>query len=510
MQSGSGLQQLIFRQRHKIRFFSLVILWAVFTPVLASPVRKAKLWEPMTWTFRNPNYSGNPFDLVAKATFTHASSSQQIRTEFFYDDGDTWKLRFTGTRTGLWDFTTESTDPELNGLKGGIEVRPNPGVPGFITNYGAKWGRLGIDRAFVPQYVMYCDPPTFYQNPDRIDADIRNFFVEHGFNGFHIGVLCRWFDFDKLRSDQINSPSPNPDPRTFEAIELLLQKVHAAGGVVHIWAWGDEQRRMTPKKWGLNGEVDRRLQRYICARLGPLPGWSMGYGFDLQEWAKESDLRTWHEYMHNHLGWFHFLGGRAPDLAQIYDGLDYSSYQQHRPDYDIYVQAMDQYPEKPTFLEDRFRVRKNVYPEKDYDFNMTRRGLWHSTMAGGAANIWGNLLNPRPDGMSHSYPNKNQILTWSRFWKGRFLKELVRDNSRTDGVCLKVPGKLLVFYKEDTDSIQMNLSELQKAVEGIAVDTCRSYKEIELDGLRAEPGQVFKAPRRSDWAVTVQTILNTE
>ncbi|MGD8500708.1 MAG: hypothetical protein PVJ86_08670, partial [Phycisphaerales bacterium] len=95
-------------------------------------------------------------------------------------------------------------------------------------------------------------------------------------------------------------------------------------------------------------------------------------------------------------------------------------------------------------------------------------------------------------------------------WKDRFRKELVRDNSLTDGVCLKVPGKLMVFYKEDTDSIQMNISELQKAVEGIAVDTCRSYKEIGLDGLKAKPGQIFKAPRRSDWAVTVQTILDTE
>ena len=506
MQTTIGSQRPVFARSPKTQVFRLLILLIGFTPVLASPIREAKLWEPVTWTFRNPSCSGNPFDLVAKATFTHAPSGQKVRTEFFYDDGDIWRLRFTGAHTGLWHFVTESSDPELNGLKGKLEVLPNPGVPGFITNYGRKWGRLGIDQAFVPQYVMYCDPPTFYRNPDRIDADIRKFFVEHGFNGFHISILCRWFDFDKLRSNEIDSASPNPDPRTFEAIELLIRKVHAAGGVVHIWAWGDEQRRMTPKKWGLNGKVDRRLQRYICARLGPLPGWSMGYGFDLQEWVKENDLRTWQEYMHRHLGWFHFLGGRAPDLTRIYDGLDYSSYQQHRPDYDIYVKAIDQHPDKPTFLEDRFRVRRNVYPKKDYDFNMTRRGLWHSTMAGGAANIWGNLLKPRPDGMSHPYPNKDQILTWSRFWKNRFRKELVRDNSITDGVCLKVPGKLLVFYKENTDSIQIDLSELRGAIQVIAVDTCRDYKEIEIDGLKARPGQIFKAPRRSDWAVTVQTI----
>ena len=469
-----------------------------------TPTGPARLWEPVEWTFQNTSYAGNPFDLVAKAVFTHAETGQEIRTELFYAGDDIWKLRFTGIRTGKWRFVTESSDPDLSGLKGALQVEPNPGVPGFMTNYGSKWGRLGTDEAFVPQYVMYTDPNVFYRKPKRIDADIQEFFVGHGFNGFHIAALCRWFDLDKTRSSEITAADPNPDPRTFEAIELLLRKVHKAGGVVHIWAWGDEQRRMTPKKWGLNGKVDQRLQRYICARLGPLPGWSMGYGFDLQEWVEEKDLRLWHEYMHRHLGWFHFLGGRAPDLTQIYDGLDYSSYQQHRPDYGIYVKAIQQYPDKPTFLEDRFRVRKNVYPDKDYDFDMTRRGLWHSTMAGGAANIWGNLLDPRPDGMSHPYPNKHQILTWSRFWKNRFCKEMVRDNQLTDGVCLKVPGNLLVFYKEDTDSIRMDLTELRGALRAIAVDTRRRYKEIEIGGLKAQPGQLFKAPHRSDWAVAVE------
>jgi hypothetical protein len=145
-----------------------------------------------------------------------------------------------------------------------------------------------------------------------------------------------------------------------------------------------------------------------------------------------------------------------------------------------------------------------VYPDKDYDFDMTRRGLWHSTMAGGAANIWGNLLDPRPDGMSHPYPNRHQILTWSRFWKDRFRKEMVRDNQLTDGVCLKAPGKLAVFYKEDTNSIRMDLTELSGPIQAVAVGTRRTYEEIEIHGLEAQPGQIFKAPHQSDWAVAVE------
>ena len=488
-------------------FFYITVSLTGFAPVFAAPPKEAKLWEPVEWKFENPGYKGNPYDLLTGAVFTHKNTGRKIQTELFYDASETWKLRFTGTRTGQWDFVTESSDPDLNDLKGRVNILSNPGVAGFITNYGSKWGRLGIDEAFLPQYVIYCDPDKFSRSPARIDADIRQFFLGHGFNGFHIGVLGRWFDLEKTRSNEITAADPNPDPRTFEALELLIRKVHAAGGVVHIWAWGDEQRRMTTKRWGLNGKVDRRLQRYICARLGPLPGWSMGYGFDLQEWVGDKDLKLWHEYMHEHLGWPHYLGGRAPDLTQIYAGLDYSSYQQHRPDYDMYVKAIEQYPDKPTFLEDRFRVRKNVYPEKDYDFDMTRRGLWHSTMAGGAANIWGNLLNPRPDGVSHPYPNRHQVHTWSKFWKTRFKKQMVRDNNITDGFCLKVPGKLLVFYKEDTDSIKMNLGELKGKFHAVAVDTRSPYKEIEITDLKPDTGQLFKAPHRSDWAIAVKVGL---
>ncbi|MHC4740574.1 MAG: penicillin acylase family protein [Planctomycetota bacterium] len=486
----------------------IFLILSVASSIPAAQTKQAKLWEPVEWQFKNPAHAGNPFDLVAEATFTHEVTGKKIRTELFYDTGNVWKLRFTGTKTGQWQFKTESSDPDLNGLKGKIEILPNPGVPGFITNFGSKWGRLGTNQAFVPQLAMYCDPDDWAKNPDRIDTDIREFVVEHGFNGFHVAVLCRWFDFEKTRSNEITTADPNPDPQTFEVLELLLKKVQAAGGIVHIWAWGDEQRRMTPHKWGLNGKVDRRLQRYICARLGPLPGWSMGYGFDLQEWVKKDDLRTWHKYMHEHLGWPHYLGGRAPDLEQIYDGLDYSSYQQHRPNYDTYVKAIEQFPDKPTFLEDRFRVRKGVYPEKDYDFEMTRRGLWHSTMAGGAANIWGNLLDPRPDGMTHPYPNRRQVKTWSLFWKDRFEKEMIRDNSLTDGVCLKVPGKLLVFYKENADSIRIDLDELSGGFRAVAVDTKAKYKEIELTDLKSEQNQSPKIPHRSDWAIAAEIVTN--
>ncbi|UCD28159.1 MAG: hypothetical protein JSV03_13855, partial [Planctomycetota bacterium] len=193
-------------------------------------------------------------------------------------------------------------------------------------------------------------------------------------------------------------------------------------------------------------------------------------------------------------------------------GLDYSSYQQHRPTYDIYVKAIERkHPGKPSFFEDRFRIRKKGYPKKDYNPEMTRRGMWHSTLAGGAANIWGHLNRPTDHLLSApqsdasiTYPNKKQLLTWSGFWKNRFKKEMVRDNSITDGMCLRVANSFYVFYKEDCSSIEMDLSKMDGPHRAIAVDAKKAYQEIRLGNFESA-NQVFSAPYESDWALAVGT-----
>jgi len=139
---------------------------------------------------------------------------------------------------------------------------------------------------------------------------------------------------------------------------------------------------------------------------------------------------------------------------------------------------------------------------KDYNEELTRRGLWDSTMAGGVANIWGNLDGATSDA-SVAYPHKEWIKTYAVFFKHRFLNGMVRDNDLTDGVCLKLPQHThFVFYKENTDSITFDLSDIPAKLPCIAVDACKPYEEIKI-GLRAAGKTTWKAPYVSDWAVAV-------
>lgn len=469
------------------------------------------VWGPyLEWAIENPSHTGNPFDLVATATFTHRESGDTHTTGLFYAGGTFWKFRFTGTRTGTWTFTTVSDDEELNGISGTVNIQANSdaNMQGFVSNRGNRWIRTATQEAFIPQFVMFGGPHVYYEDAAQIDQDIQTFLREHGFTGFHVPVFCRWFDINEASCRDIEEASPDPDLRTFEALELLITKTYNAGGTVHIWAWGDDSRGQNPKKWGLNGAVDQRLQRYIAARLGPLPGWTMGYGFDLWEWVTPQQLEQWHGTMQQAFGWPHLLGARGPknELAQISDAMDYISYEQHKPDYALYAESLTASAEKAVFSEDRFRIR-NEGNAKDYTMEETRWGLWRSAMAGGVANIWGNLLGASGanEGITNSapYPNPEWIQTYARFFENRFFVDMEICNTVTNGMCLKQPDNArFIFYIEDASSIALDLSGMNGRQPAIAVDTKKAYTEINLGTLKAET-QSWNAPYPSDWAVAV-------
>jgi hypothetical protein len=73
----------------------------------------------------------------------------------------------------------------------------------------------------------------------------------------------------------------------------------------------------------------------------------------------------------------------------------------------------------------------------------------------------------------------------------------------SNGVGLRVPaGTHYVVYKEDTDSIELDLSRMAGGQEAVAVDAEKPYREIRLGRLAAKK-QTWTAPYRSDWAIAV-------
>lgn len=476
--------------------------------------RNATQWGPFQEWTTQASVSGNPYDLVSWAHFTHADSGETRKSLLFYDGGTTFRWRFTAPRTGRWTFRTASPVAALNGHTGVVNVtaQTNPHMRGFIAPGGEsasrqnKWTWSGTGEAFTPQVVMYvaAEGSKFFSlTANQLRADAEEFFVGHGFNGFHVPVM--------LPEVWMTAASGNPNPRreTFAKLEMIIAETYAAGGVVQLWIWGDENRQWTPNRFdgGQNGPVDQRLQRYLAARLGPMPGWIPSYGFDLWEWTVAADLDRWRNTIRAHTDLPLLFGGRGAmnRLDQISEHMGYSSYEWHRPLYAQFVDHLEARPGKPSFSEDRFRITGRD-SSKEYTPTLTRRGMWHAVMAGGVGQIFGNLTNggSHADG-SAPYPNKGELRTHARFWKGRFLVNLVRANQLTGDADTRVlrNGDRLVFYRENANRISIDLRGIGGTRRAIAVNAASSsYTEIDLGSLSAS-NHTITLPSSSDWAIAV-------
>lgn len=470
-----------------------------------------RVFQPIGWLVINPRWPGaNPFDVEGSVTFVHEATGTTLANRLFYAGNGTWQFRFTGTLPGRWTYETTSPDPQLDGLTGEVQLAPDPDARGFVSHDGNQWAWSASGKAFIPAIVMWRRPGEIAGDLSAIDDAIQTFFVGHGFNGLHIHVLNEWYSLGNWT--RAATSSRDPDGSTFEALEQTIARAYAAGGLVHLWFTGDCAHD-TCSKWGPDSPEERRLLRYLAARMGPLPGWTMGYGYDINEDHEAADAATWFQALDQAMQWPHMLGVRTEKDFEV-NGLhrtngtpycpscNYESWVDHKPSYALINDIVNRNPDEPCFLEDRYRMR-NPPAVKDMSMAETRRTLWHSALAGGPAAIWGNTIDPPLPESSSLYPEPHQIRTWATFWADRFQAGLLPCNQLTNGICARdVERERFVFYTTDTGLVTMNLGAMPGPGRAVAVDTLAPYAEIDLGLL--EPGNhAFAAPYPSDWAVSV-------
>ncbi|GBO90161.1 hypothetical protein MSSD14B_38290 [Marinobacter salsuginis] len=382
------------------------------------------------------------------------------------------EVRFTPDKPGRWC---------VEGVDQCIEVqnsRPEY-AKGFVSTTGTKWIRSATKEAFVPQYLMY-------DKPD-INSGIKQFVHQHGFTGFHLQNLRDFLE----------------NPEYFEAVVL---KTYRAGGVTHFWLWGDEDRGQTPKTYGVD---TNHLYHEIAARLSPLPGWTLGYGFDLYEWAESEEISKFRKQLNELTSYPHLIGarGRKNEYQEMAKDLDYASWEWHRPDYSDYRDHIIQAGGRPAFSEDRFRVRDSkIHQHKDYDFTATRRGLWRSLFAGGVANIWG--YRSKEGAYSSVYPNHGAIRCYKDF------------TDRTYHVDTKVvppvlEGAYCLKPKNNSTSISCYLEQVKQANLLISPEDILDIRYLNTkscSGGQTSLDQIMSTKieflQEADWVVTL--VLNSQ
>ncbi len=516
--------------------------------------RITSLWQVTEWTLENPTWSGNPYDLIARATFVHAPSGERRSTPMFYAGDQRWKFRFTGTQTGNWHFSTQSEDANLDGWSGVVTVGPraNPALKGFLTSVGNKYAIMDGNADDLEGYVyqVYMNQQDYSQqhehhsrilgHPDRqhLIPDYWQNTQENGFNTYFYAVFYSWFKMGALGINDFSSNSDSqldtPDPALFDALEHAIQYAHERGGRTHIWAWGDNDRRQTPNYLGdgFRGQRHQRLIRYIAARLGPIPGWSMNFGFDTMEMPNsEADSAWWAGELNKQMGWPHILSSRGWNNANFgagsyagFGGLPYDLQTSDKgpANYLEIKRHMDALPSKPSIYEERHTFNRwQCWPDDVPDRNRlnepgSRRLMWRESMAGGMGGFFGhyserfNQFGPfKPEGPCGYYPEslKTAFRTHQEFWKnGRLRLDLQPDDrliSQEQGVCLSDDNKThIICYVEDTQEVAIDLSSMSGQQPAIVVDAKTRFRE--LDRGRVKPGiHRWTFDHRTDWVVAI-------
>ncbi len=514
--------------------------------------RSARMWEYEEFSLTNTTWSENPFDLVATVTFAHAQETRT--TEMFYVGNNIWRFRFTGTRTGDWSFSTSSSDPELDGHTGSVSVRPRAksDIKGFLTHVNNKYAIMEEDTDHLKGYVyqVFMNQQDYEQqhthasrilgNPSRrnLIGPYWNNTQDNGFNIYFFAVFYSWFRMGALSIDDFSGGADpdlvDPDPQLFDTLEFAINYAQKRGGRTHIWAWGDNGRKQTPNHLpgGFRGENHRRLIRYIAARLGPLPGWSMNFGFDTIEMPNaEADGAWWADQVNRTIGWEHILTSRGWDDesfgAHSYAGFggnpyDLETTDKGPADYQEIKQDLEARRDRPSIYEERhtynrWRCWPGAVPDPDrLSETGCRRLIWWETMAGGMGGFFGhfserfNQYGPfRPNGPCGYHPEslKRAFRTHREFWKhGRLKLAMSPANRRVSGAtgyCLAADDrKHFVFFVQDADSVAIDLSGMPGSQPVIAIDVKADYSEIDKGVLKAGL-HTIRLNQRSDWAIAV-------
>lgn len=514
--------------------------------------RVATMWQCVEFDLINTSHSGNPFDLVAKVSFTH--DQEKRTTEMFYVGDNTWRFRFTGTRSGMWRFSTSSRDRDLTGHTGAITVMPraNAKSSGFLTHVGNKYATMEEDTDHLKGtvYQVYMNQQDYEQqyrhatrilgHPSRVNLiedywqDTRN----NGFNVYFFSVFYSWFQMGALSINDFSRPNDaaleGPDLDLFDTLEMAIRHAHERGGHTHIWAWGDNDRKQTPNHLagGFRGRRHQRLIRYIAARLGPLPGWSMNFGFDTIEMPNaEADTAWWADQLNRTMGWPHILTSRGwkDDSfgANSFAGFGGNPYELETSDkgpanYREIRRHLETHKRKPSIYEERHTYNRwecwpgTVQEPDRLNETGSRRLIWWETMAGGMGGFFGhfserfNRYGPfRPEGPCGYYPEslKQAFRTFGEFWgQGRLRLSMSPDNERVSeatGYCLADFDKThFVFFVEDTDSVTIDLTGMPGSQPAVLVDTKARYAEIDR-GLLVAGVHRLRLGQRSDWAVAI-------
>jgi hypothetical protein len=378
-------------------------------------------------------YANGPSVLATFTGLSGAAAGQQVVVEGFWDGGSTWVLRFAPTAAGEWSYTTESTDPGLDGQTGLLTaINPTPSelaafplLGGFLERDGQAW-KLSDGTPFL----AVGDTLWSFAEETTLDEWERWMSARQaqGFNTFLGAVWMALYD----RPEATEHPFPDKDPKTdelnvayFQRLDRMVEYANQRGISVGLSIGGFPGNSSWFDRFGSRERNDRWF-RYVVARYAAYNVRWMLYGE-----ANEANTpwgTTWEqEVAHNAQivkdldPYDHPLGNHHTEVDRVSassENIDYIEAQVDRTETQYQVALDLRSYGKPVWFEE-YWYEPQVY---DDDVELGIRNTHRSFVAALAFPTMGSLMRAHyPDfdlNQVETDPGAVRMCYFSKFYTG--------------------------------------------------------------------------------------------
>ncbi len=251
----------------------------------------ARQWDVLDIRFEVDQIPGQPIDVDFTATFKHDDSPLEMQAPGFFNGRKEYVIRFTPPADGTWNYSTQSSLPDLNGHAGKLSVgQPRKGRKGgIVVEPNRKREFLYENGDDYYPIAFECDWLFALDADNDSDIPITKKFVDQladsGFNQIIMNVFAydvTWKKDENLKPEhEYGSPKAfpfggtNDEPdhsklnieyfkRLDRVIDCLDQKGIAAHLMIYVW-----NKRVNWPETG--SEADNRYFDYVVKRYQACP-----------------------------------------------------------------------------------------------------------------------------------------------------------------------------------------------------------------------------------------------
>ena len=308
---------------NRLALFSFFLIFLIFSVDVFSKKEadRVETYSRYEVSFENDTWSGNPFDLEFNVELV--SPSGRVINQFgFYAGDNVWKLFFMPDETGRWRYKTLSADSDLSGKEGKfICIKSGIGAP--LATSGKQWvfkhGKGCFPLIWAP--IVPDGAHWGFRGRPYTDEAVQDALLFSGEVAkatlLGIGELVvapvGWAK-EWPQSALPYIAGKEGDEFFLPFWDELNKKLDAAATMnmgAYIMIFGDDE--MNPNRYGITpySDKEKRLLRYVVARLACYPHILWDTGIDIGEYRDDKWISYFAEWFLQNDLWQHPVSSRS-------------------------------------------------------------------------------------------------------------------------------------------------------------------------------------------------------